>query len=142
MRKVQILCDRCGKQISGLPIHLIPVYAVDVHGKKDEQDMPPQIKKQQGRDYCEECIVKILDFCNFLPMEKSKNAEAAVSPKADKTTKKSEKAHVKKIRLDMGKVMALKRAGWSNEQIADEFGTTPGTIATSICRWKKKEAAE
>ena len=30
--------------------------------------------------------------------------------------------------IDRGKVMALKKAGWTNLQIADEFGLTPKTM--------------
>ena len=31
-------------------------------------------------------------------------------------------------KIDKGKIMALKRAGWTNLQIADEFGLTPKTM--------------
>ena len=38
--------------------------------------------------------------------------------------------NVKKI--DMGKLMALRKAGWSYEKIADEMGISPQTVANRL----------
>lgn len=50
-------------------------------------------------------------------------------------TKESGKQTGRK-KLDQGKIMALHRAGWSNAQIAEEIGTTKGTIAVTISKLK------
>ena len=40
-------------------------------------------------------------------------------------------------KLDWGKIEALAKAGWSADQIADEMGTTPGTIYTGLSKRRK-----
>lgn len=42
------------------------------------------------------------------------------------------KAPTNKKSLDMGKVRALRNAGWSLEKIADEMGCAPQTIANRL----------
>ena len=56
----------------------------------------------------------------------------------------TEKTHVKKKRkrLDMGKIMALKRAGWSNKSIAEEMGMTSNAVAVAISTYKKRGAGK
>ena len=49
-------------------------------------------------------------------------------PKKKKTRKK----------IDYGKIMALRKAGWSNEKIADEMHMTKASVATAISTYKKK----
>lgn len=46
----------------------------------------------------------------------------------------------KKVRkkIDYGKIMALRKAGWSNEKIADEMHMTKASVATAISTYKKK----
>ena len=44
----------------------------------------------------------------------------------------------KRKRLDMGKIMALKKAGWSNKAIAEEMGMTSGAVAVAISTYKKR----
>jgi len=42
-------------------------------------------------------------------------------------------------RIDYGKIMALRNAGWSNKQIAEEMDMTPGNVAVAISTYKKKK---
>lgn len=44
----------------------------------------------------------------------------------------------KRKRLDMGKIMALKRAGWSNKAIAEEMRMTSNAVAVAISTYKKR----
>lgn len=44
-------------------------------------------------------------------------------------------------RIDMGKVMALRRAGWSNTEIAGEMGISTQSVANAVCAYKKKHSA-
>lgn len=46
----------------------------------------------------------------------------------------------KRKRIDYGKIMALRNAGWSNEKIADEMRMTKASVATAISTYKKKHA--
>lgn len=44
----------------------------------------------------------------------------------------------KRSKIDYGKIMALRNAGWSNEKIADEMHMTKASVATAISTYKKK----
>lgn len=41
-------------------------------------------------------------------------------------------------RIDIGKIIALKNAGWSNIRIADEMDMQPQSVASAIYQYKKK----
>lgn len=45
----------------------------------------------------------------------------------------------KRKKIDIGKIMALRAAGWTNHQIADEMGMKTGSVAEAICRYRKKQ---
>ena len=69
MKKITIICDRCGKEIKGYPMKLIADYTKRVDGKDPEgYTMPDPIRKaiQEDceRDYCEGCMQEILDFAH------------------------------------------------------------------------------
>lgn len=40
--------------------------------------------------------------------------------------------HTNRKNLDMGKILALKKAGWSNAKIADEMGVSDRTICNRL----------
>ena len=42
-------------------------------------------------------------------------------------------------KIDIGKVMALRNAGWSNIKIADEMGVKPQSIAAAVYNYKKEQ---
>lgn len=44
--------------------------------------------------------------------------------------------------MDIGKIMALKNAGWTNKSIAEEMGMTQNAVAVQICTYRKRQAAE
>lgn len=44
--------------------------------------------------------------------------------------------------LDVGKVMALKKAGWAQRAIAEEMGVSQATISTSIRKEERNNAGE
>ena len=49
-------------------------------------------------------------------------------PKEEQDEMSPEEVETMAEKIDKGKIMALKRAGWTNLQIADEFGLTPKTM--------------
>lgn len=63
---------------------------------------------------------ELMEFAQLLKAEK---------PKEKKAEPKSQ--NVKKA-LDMGKVKALRKAGWTLEKIADEMGVSTSTIANRL----------
>lgn len=138
---VKVICDKCGAEITKDPIRLNMTYVDVMTG--DIED-PITSKEQRERDYCEVCAKAILNFA-----EKSEGLrfeyQAAVKKKEkEHTTKEPEEDQSKpKKKLDIGKIMALKKAGWSAADIADELGTTAQSIYSAVYTYKKKvEAAK
>lgn len=66
-----------------------------------------------------------------IPSENKKNAERG-NEEARKATKQK-----KRERVDHGKIRALKNAGWSNKDIADEMRMTPNAVANSLSTHKE-----
>lgn len=151
MRTVKITCNRCGKEITGYPVSLVPVYTernsqtVLSQDKKEKNGIPeeaPQQRAQGTKDYCEDCTVKILAFANGMVINEKfeKNFIKSNEKPPVSEDKNSNKKPTKK--LDMGKILALKDAGWTNKQIGEEFGTTANVIAVTISKHKKKNDKE
>jgi len=44
--------------------------------------------------------------------------------------------------IDIGKVMALRNAGWSTGKIADEMGMQPQSVSNAIYQYKKKNSGD
>lgn len=60
------------------------------------------------------------------PVPEEKKQEPKPEPKAKEPAKKTKKA------LDVGKMVACYKAGWSMAKIADELGCTPQTVANNL----------
>ena len=112
MKKIRYYCDRCKKEIQG-PIVLGTIFGnVDV--PEDDWDL------ERGAELCEICykavddvVMKVIRGVNMVPAGT-------------------------KVEIDMGKVFALRKAGWNLDKIGTEFGVTGVTIANRI---KAYEAA-
>lgn len=71
------------------------------------------------------------------PMPKTK-AKSTVKP-PDMLSASPEPNKPKRRTIDYGKIMALKNAGWSREQIADEMGMTPNAVSNAVYMYNKKK---
>lgn len=60
------------------------------------------------------------------PVPEEKKQEQKPEPKAKEPEKKTKKA------LDVGKMVACYKAGWSMSKIADELGCTSQTVANNL----------
>ena len=63
-----------------------------------------------------------------------KYEEKAVTENAQEST-----AGSRRRRLDYGKIMALHNAGWSNKKIGEEMMMSPGSVATAISTYRKRQ---
>lgn len=123
-----ILCDRCKCLVNKSDLMVVFIKN-ETNGDKDFE-------------LCKECSEKVIEFIKSgirktKDVEAKEEAEQAEEEVKESTRKKKEKKE-KKEPLDMGKVMALYKAGWTYKQIAEEMGTTAGTIGVKICDYKKK----
>lgn len=141
---VKIVCDRCGQNID---IDLYTGYIVwnfrdHASGKVTEQNI------FENCDYCEECMEEIRAFITHghtqTPTEPINTDSAAgttesTPPAAGQTTE--DKAGKRNSRIDMGKVNALRDAGWSIGKIAEEMNVDPAEVAEKIYDRKRQEKA-
>lgn len=108
MKKIIYTCDYCGKTIEG------DVYTFRC-AKRLKDGMDFGLSRVLGGwdpDLCPECLPEWIQ---------------RVSPE-----KKEEKKYGKKQPIDMGKVLALRNAGWTLKRIADEMKVSPQTIANRL----------
>lgn len=135
---VKVICDKCGAEITKDPIRLNMNYVDVATGEILE---PKTTIQQQERDYCELCARSILNYAEqkaVLIVE-----HRTIKPKKTEVKEPEEDQGKPKKKLDIGKIMALKKAGWSAADIAEELGTTAQSIYSAVYTYKKKvEAVE
>lgn len=64
MRIVKNICDRCGGDIEGYPIKLIPVLVNPETEEVIKETNLPQQRWQSKKDYCISCLTEILFLAN------------------------------------------------------------------------------
>lgn len=109
MKVISYKCDRCGKTITG-KMHRLATMIFD-----ESQETAEDV--YDGAELCEKCY-EVIDKAVAAAMQINKP-----EPKIK----------------DIGKVKALKAAGWTLAKIADEFGVTPQTVANTLKRAKEDE---
>ena len=122
MRKTQFFCDRCGKLIERTA-HVLAVHYYDPDGTRDEDE---------GAELCWDCY-SLVDKAIADLIKPPVEPVLVIPPKPQKK------------QLDLGKIAALRNAGWSFDAIGDEMGVTGTTIrnhmqeAMEFLADKKKE---
>ena len=112
MRKIIYICDRCGKEMTGLKYQLAVRW-----GDKENND-PENWEMEYGAELCEECY-RAVD-------------EAILA--AIKNEKPERKATREPAISDFGKLKALLRAGWKIKDVALEFRCSEQTVRNTIKR--------
>lgn len=119
-------CDRCGKEIKEKSAGYVAT------NRRDRKNGDLQLKnKFEEKDFCVSCMNEIEKFIKTNP--------EAIKMK-NEPEEKSETKEKKKV--DIGKIMALKNAGWTNKSIAEEMGMTQNAVAVQICTYRKRQTAE
>ena len=159
---LRIICDRCGKEIpmpgrtGYLAWNFRNGHGGDLIGKNALED----------RDYCETCMGAIFDFIERKTGAADASREAAVSenrefekaeeemdssgrgqqaqiPKKKRRPAKYENQEVPvetkgRKKVDIGKILALRNAGWGIARIADDESMTEAAVRTAIYRHEKR----
>lgn len=120
MRKITYFCDRCGKEVTAGLVQ-IGYRTIDLT-TGDPEDY------EFGAELCVDCF-QLID----------KGIADAIKNKPV-VVKKRQAANKRDI--DMPKVMALRKAGWTYEKIGVEFGVTDQTIINHIRAWEANEGKE
>ena len=118
MKKITYYCDRCRRMIDPLVVNL------------DFDEL-----EKMSLDLCFDCARElkgvIKQFAVALQdpeLETAKETEPEPAPEP----KQEKKPARKRIELDLGKIGALREAGWSIGKIAEEIGCSAATIANHL----------
>lgn len=156
MREWRITCDHCGVEITGNP------FAVTLERVGREEDAPI-IGETYKLDLCENCVDKLRSWkavhasAGVVPERKTpdlgekeifeglpeweedlheeKQTEELPPLEAPKTTRKKTKSDT----VDIGKMVALRNAGWTYKQIAEEMKLTEKQVSNYLYNAKKRE---
>lgn len=122
MRKTTYYCDRCGKELEERFPMLATHYIYP--GGQDYDEI------ETGADLCPECF-EIVDQAVVEAMKADK-AEYHTKPARPEADAKKVTHSRKKVELDLGKLAALRRAGWTIAEIADEMRCSQNTIRRNL----------
>ena len=131
MRKITFYCDRCGKELTGTIYQLATIYF--------EASNPDVSECDYGADLCEACY-RAVDNAVLTEIQTGKQLQQIEEAKAKKAKEKiAPKVKKNKTRydIDLGKVGALRDAGWSWEKIGEEFHCSAQTIINHVNAHKK-----
>ena len=123
MKKICFVCDFCGKEIIGEGMRLIRV-SFEKGGTFTEPENTDEFH------FCKKCnavLIAELDKAESATVKSKKSGARNRAKSPDESSGK---------RLDAGKVMALSKAGWSNEKIAEEMKVSEEQIYK--CLWYQK----
>lgn len=138
---IRIFCDRCGKDITRC--NRIGYIALNSRDQK-EGDLKEENEFEKNH-YCSNCMSQIREFIKTKQEENNQKSEESHEnntkcheneKKCTQNAKKCNESEKKSI--DIGKIMALKNAGWKNKDIAGEMHMDPQAVANAIYNHKKK----
>lgn len=146
---IRIICDRCGKEINDGNVGYIATNWRSMENGCLLGDNP-----HEEKHFCKSCMEQIEEFVIKSPESVIKIVEN-VSETLESVPKEDESVSVyeepalepetsmgKRKPIDVGKIMALKNAGWKNKDIADEMHMDPQTVANVIYQQRKKAQSQ
>lgn len=129
MRKVLFYCDRRGIEITGMINQLATI--------NFDSASPDLTEVNYGADLCDDCY-KTVDDAILSEIQVGKQLRQISAARERKLTQKDGPKVTKRMSpgtkkpLDMGKVHALRNAGWSWDKIGEEFGVSGVTVAKRV----------
>lgn len=119
---IKYYCDRCGADMSKERVlGYISLNTKDKAEKELRED-----NEFEKWHFCKNCM-----------HDEEKRSEPAESGVKQPETVQDQNESKPQKRIDTGKIMALKKAGWRNKDIADEMHMTPNAVASAIYLYKK-----
>lgn len=135
---IKIICDRCGAEMKEDEEAGYVAIGVNNNPLSDEA------KYDAGwieNHFCADCINKIKEYMQSCeptpdPAPKAKTKPTVKPP--DILSASPEPDKPKRRKIDIGKIMALKDAGWNYAKIGEEMGMDATAVGQAIWRYKKK----
>jgi len=119
MKKITYYCDKCKRQIGDDEKKYRSLI------QEFDEDTPLHSSFIEGPELCRSCADELaaLIWKHIAP-------ERTPEPAAEEESKKENRGRSSlRQKLDLGKMAALHKAGWSNVKIAKELGTSDMTVA-------------
>ena len=121
MIKTVCVCDRCGQRTED-PV-VVTFAAMDILTREASE-----WTQDPGRlELCEACAGEV---SRYAARQESRPASGKSSGSAARE------------KIDTGKVIALRTAGWKIKDIAEEMGLAPGQVSKVLCQEKKRREQE
>lgn len=140
---IKYFCDRCGKDLA--KERRIGYIVVNTKDKADG-DLQGENEFEKAH-FCQACTDEIAKFVRKAPeLAPEKQDESDMNRKSAEKTEEAdggageETSGTKRQRLDIGKIMALKNAGWPVKEIAAEMHLTNLQVSQAIYNYNKKHA--
>lgn len=138
---IRYFCDRCGKSLDNeRRIGYIAVNTKD----KAEGDLQGE-NDFENCHFCASCTDEVKRFIRKSPEEKAEPEKAEVQelPKqkdivSDGDLDPAEEENGGRKRIDTGKILALRNAGWPVKEIAAEMRLTSQQVSSQLYLHKKK----
>lgn len=137
MKRVQIVCDRCGKEISGNAYRFV-LRMLDDKGEQEfgpdlmPRPMPDAAGKVANLDYCPKCAAELVDLMGVPRVEPAKKAPKKPKEPAPAEETDGPVIKIKGRPMDMPKLRSLRNARWSKEKMAVEFSCSVKTIERGL----------
>lgn len=138
MRKMVYICDKCGRVITkNEKPFVIRVNEIVrcANGLETPGDTHPDYG-DDGKELCEQCANNLLKVDEPKGGKEDADSNGGGADPVHITDKGDHKIVCDGRQIDLGKIFALKKAGWKNTQIADEFGVDSNAIGGVIYRNK------
>lgn len=125
---IKVICNRCG--IDMTKSGAFERITMEIHKRSDFADSPPESMMRRCECYfCKKCMDTIYNFTITVPEEETNQMAG--------TELTAEQPKVQRKRIDYGKIMALKNAGWDNGKIADEMHMSKASVSQAVSKCKK-----
>ena len=132
---IRIFCDRCGANITNSGAFGRIVARIFETADLNSPSKPVLGENDDNIHFCSKCMEDIKNFINK-PVP-----ETDIPAKPNQDSANTSKPSRRK-RIDYGKLIALQKAGWTYQQIADEMGMTPGSVGTALTHYRKSQIEE
>lgn len=145
---IKYFCDRCGVEMTKEKRHgFVSVNTRD----KAEGDLLEENEFESWL-FCKKCTEDIRRYVRTLPLKPSQNEGKCDQNEEKRSEPTKSEAKLQetvseaaedenttgKKKYDVGKIMALKKAGWKVKDIADEMKMTPQQVPNQIYLYNKK----
>jgi len=129
---VKIICNRCGADITGEHGKYGKI-TIRMHETPDTCSPFKWVFGESGGEhYYGECVGAIVGFIN-----KPIKQEGCMKPTQHRKQPAADEKPTRK-RIDYGKIMALRDAGWDNGKVADEMHMSKASVAQAVCKYRKE----